>query len=375
MVQERSTTLHLELEAEPTRESDVFYNQDMVTNRDISTAAVQTYAEHCSEELRVLDALSASGVRALRYAQEVEQVTDVTANDTNPAAVENIQENIQENHTTAVTATEQDANTVLHENKGRFHVIDIDPFGTPIPFLDSAAQAMRRNGFLMVTATDLGNLCGTYPTKTRRVYKSEPVVPMPAFKHEIGLRILLKEVTETCARYDKAFTPRLSWYEQHYYRVTGTVEQGAQKADTLLTENIGYLTYCANCLHRSLNDTSVTACPQCGSEPATAGPLYTGRIADPSWVEHAANYSAENDWEHATTLLERLRSDAKREPVFYDSHAIADNLGTDVPAVQDITTALQEHGYSTGVTHFTGTGFRTDAPVEQVKACFQDVQR
>ncbi|KAG9555209.1 N2,N2-dimethylguanosine tRNA methyltransferase, partial [Aureobasidium melanogenum] len=46
-------------------------------------------------KFRILDALSASGLRALRYAQEIPFATTVVANDMSPAAVEAIRLNVQ----------------------------------------------------------------------------------------------------------------------------------------------------------------------------------------------------------------------------------------------------------------------------------------
>ena len=39
-----------------------------------------------------------------------------------------------------------------------WHWIDIDPFGSPVPFLDTAIQALARRGVLEVSATDTAAL-------------------------------------------------------------------------------------------------------------------------------------------------------------------------------------------------------------------------
>lgn len=44
----------------------------------------------------------------------------------------------------------------------RFTVIDLDPYGSAAPFLDSAVQALDEGGLLMVTCTDMGVLCGNH---------------------------------------------------------------------------------------------------------------------------------------------------------------------------------------------------------------------
>lgn len=46
---------------------------------------------------RILDSLSASGLRALRFAKEVQGVTQIVANDFSQDAVEIIKRNVDEN--------------------------------------------------------------------------------------------------------------------------------------------------------------------------------------------------------------------------------------------------------------------------------------
>ena len=51
-------------------------------------------------------------------------------------------------------------------DRTRFDVIDLDPYGTAAPFLDSAVQAVKDGGLLCVTCTDMGVLAGgSYPEK------------------------------------------------------------------------------------------------------------------------------------------------------------------------------------------------------------------
>ena len=53
----------------------------------------------------------------------------------------------------------------------KFHVIDLDPYGTATPFIDSAIQGIRDEGLLLVTCTDAGVLAGLgYPEKCFALY-------------------------------------------------------------------------------------------------------------------------------------------------------------------------------------------------------------
>ena len=42
----------------------------------------------------------------------------------------------------------------------RFSVIDLDPYGSPTPFLDAAVQSTKEGGLMCITCTDMAVLCG-----------------------------------------------------------------------------------------------------------------------------------------------------------------------------------------------------------------------
>ncbi len=42
----------------------------------------------------------------------------------------------------------------------RFDVVDLDPYGAPVTFLDGAVQSVADGGLLLVTCTDMAVLCG-----------------------------------------------------------------------------------------------------------------------------------------------------------------------------------------------------------------------
>lgn len=60
--------------------------------------------------MTILEALSATGLRSIRYAKEVPGVKKIIANDLSSAAVETIQKNIEHNEVTdLVITTKSDA--------------------------------------------------------------------------------------------------------------------------------------------------------------------------------------------------------------------------------------------------------------------------
>ena len=89
----------------------------------------------------------------MRYALEVGGMLRVTANDIDPKAVEVIRENLELNKVTdRVTAVCSDAALLMYQSSGetRYHVVDIDPYGSPTHFLDVAVQAVEYGGECVV---------------------------------------------------------------------------------------------------------------------------------------------------------------------------------------------------------------------------------
>ena len=107
-----------------------------------------------------------------------------------------------------VIVCKEDANMILRKCKGKFDVIDIDPFGTPSPYLDSAASSLRAGGMICVTATDTSALCGTYSEPCIRKYSSVPL--KTEYCHENGLRILAGFVARTFSKYKKFIEVKFS---------------------------------------------------------------------------------------------------------------------------------------------------------------------
>ncbi|KAI3679355.1 hypothetical protein L2E82_51435 [Cichorium intybus] len=108
---------------------------------------------------RVLEALSATGLRALRYAREVEGIGQVVALDNDKAC----RRNIKFNGSVASAKVETnliDARVYMLTHPKEFDMVDLDPYGSPSVFLDFAVQSVADGGMLMCTATDMAILCG-----------------------------------------------------------------------------------------------------------------------------------------------------------------------------------------------------------------------
>jgi tRNA (guanine26-N2/guanine27-N2)-dimethyltransferase len=154
----------------------VFYNPVMKMNRDISVLLLNSVAD---KEIKIADIMAGSGVRSIRFLLELEKgkISGITINDYSENAVKDIKKNLRLNKikiSKKIEITNKDANNLLLESFG-FNYIDIDPFGTPNPFLDSAVKRISREGILAVTATDTSALAGSFPTACKRKYWAVPL--------------------------------------------------------------------------------------------------------------------------------------------------------------------------------------------------------
>jgi tRNA (guanine26-N2/guanine27-N2)-dimethyltransferase len=179
----------------------------------------------------ILDALSATGLRALRYASEIPSTTCVVANDLSPSAIQSMKVNIEYNGLgKLIKPNTGDARIYMYSTleksstqsngqyAGKFDVIDLDPYGTAAPFLDSAVQAVKDGGLLCVTCTDAGVWASNgYPEKSFALYGGIPT--KGTHSHEGGLRLILHGLATAAAKYGLAIEPLLSLSIDFYARV------------------------------------------------------------------------------------------------------------------------------------------------------------
>ena len=182
-------------------------------------------------DLRILDALSATGLRALRYAKELPFKTIVTANDLSTEATDLIRMNVRHNkledriHTVTGNALAHMYETVIQNLKRKsssapkYDIVDLDPYGTAVPFFDAALQALNEDGGLLcVTCTDAGVWASNgYPEKTYALYGGTPI--KGHHSHEAGLRLIIISVATTAARHGLAIEPLLSLSVDFYARI------------------------------------------------------------------------------------------------------------------------------------------------------------
>jgi tRNA (guanine26-N2/guanine27-N2)-dimethyltransferase len=354
-----------------TAKASVFYNPAMELNRDISVVALTVYRKGIDHNITVCDAFGGTGIRGIRYAKEIEGIENAIVNDLNPLAVDLARGNIDLNQLENVIVCKEDANMILRKCKGKFDVIDIDPFGTPSPYLDSAASSLRAGGMICVTATDTSALCGTYSEPCIRKYSSVPL--KTEYCHENGLRILAGFVARTFSKYKKFIEVKFSHSTEHYMRIYATIGKGAANTDESL-RSMGYVAHCKSCLYRivikGLAPSIPENCPVCGGKLNIGGPLWCGDMYDTDFVTSmikTVEYLSLNTENKVIKLLNTCLEESNAPQTHYEIHKVCKNLKTSAPPILDVMDKLREDGFFVSRTHFSPTSLKTDANIVELK--------
>ena len=339
----------------------VFFNPRMKLNRDITCAVVRALLAR-GESIDFLDLLAATGAKGIRVAREAR--VRVHLNDVSESAVALIRENAALNKL-SVGVSQSEANLFLVSHRRDFNFIDIDPFGTPVPFLHNAVFALPSHGYLAVTATDTAPLCGVYPKACLRKYSSIPL--RGELCKEVGLRILISAIAREAAKLRRGMQVILAHATDHYFRAIVELRSGRRRADETLAK-LGYLHYCTACGRREVELSplpSQRGC-RCGGSYAIAGPLWLGELKNSTLTEkveeEAAYLGDRRTLKVLSTIVEELDV-----PFFYDIHRLAKRLSLhELPRMEKIITELQRRGYRATRTHIAATGIKTSAGYEEL---------
>ncbi len=334
----------------------VFFNDQMAFNRDVSVMFLGAYPQARS----ALDAMASTGARAVRIAHEMRPDLKVVANDRDAEACEFIRANIELNHLSNIEASNEDLKCLLARRV--FDYIDLDPFGTPVPFVPSIMQGLKRHGVAGITATDTAPLAGTYPKKCVRRYGSLSM--RSPFGHESGVRILIAHIAREAAKEDKGLECLLSFYADHYMRTYVRVRDGGGEADATL-ERLGYIDYDRT--------TGVRTVSSERTGPRSIGPLWLGPLHNKELLMNMTVGETLQTRTRCTKYLELWRNELD-VPFFYENDEIASMLKVSPQRLDLVMESLGSSG-RVSKTHFTPTGIRTDLPLRDVLDIYRDSAR
>jgi tRNA (guanine26-N2/guanine27-N2)-dimethyltransferase len=359
----------------PGSRSPVFYNPAMVENRDLSIVVLQTLIDTGripgTGAIHVLDGLTGSGIRAVRFARELDpgdRNLIITGVDLKTESIVSAEELAFRNRV-QVDFHQGDLNTFCGTR--RYHYIDIDPYGSPVPFLQSALISSKKNGIVAVTATDTAALTGSVPRVARRRYGIS--LGRTHFMQEVGCRTLLSYLARLGAAFEIAVKPLLFYSSDHFLRGYVSIEKGAKKADRCL-DQVGFLG-----IKKPFPPTIYSDIGFLGdhSDNNPMGPLWIGKLADGEFCsECLKQLDGENDLTFSSErslrkMLEIAVMEENFPPGGFDVNETASFFHTSPPSIREISTRIEDEGYSWSRSRFSPTIIKTDAPFRIIEGCFK----
>ncbi|RWS28068.1 tRNA (guanine(26)-N(2))-dimethyltransferase-like protein [Leptotrombidium deliense] len=405
--------------AEILQPNTVFYNPVQTFNRDLSVLVVDTFFANeywtkkqkprvakKQQRLRIIDALSATGLRSIRYAKELEcigKVDEIIANDLSHKAVEIIQKNVERNQVSnKVKISNEDASNeflslllyMSRRNDDRFVVIDIDPFGCASPFIDAAVQSILDGGILMVTCTDMAILCGNHSETCYAKYGSMSFKSV--YCHELALRIVLKCIETSANRYGRYIVPLLSISVDFYIRLFMQVSTSPAEAK-LSASKTANIYQCNGCnaftlqkvgriLLKNEQSSNVESrykyspssgpvvnkeCSHCGHQHTFGGPIWSENLHDFDFVDLLKSRLKQSEtlgvkYETQKRLEGMLQvvSEEIDVPLYYTVDNLCRIMHCRAPNSEEIRSAILNAGFRVSYSHANRNSLKTDAPAE-----------
>jgi tRNA (guanine26-N2/guanine27-N2)-dimethyltransferase len=390
MVREGAASLRVpditQREGEPLEQarsrSPVFFNPTMKINRDSAVLALAVHQARISRQLAVCEPMCGTGVRGVRLALETPGVERIVMGDMNSSAVRLAQENARLNGVSdSVSVRLMEANLLLSLHSkplSRFDYVDIDPYGSPAPYLDEAVRACKRDGLLALTATDMAPLCGVNPRACLRKYGGRSI--RTEYCHESALRLVAGALVVKAATHEISARPVFSYAADHYVRLYMGLERGKKKADRRLSK-MGYILHCFKCLNRravpSREVFGAPGCERCGSPMGAAGPMWLGELAEEAFCDDmlsVSDRSAIGSNRRLIRVIKTVRGEIGFPQGFYGIDKLCSKLKIPSKATGDVMGALEEASFRVARTHIDERGLKTDAPIGELEGVLKSIR-
>jgi tRNA (guanine26-N2/guanine27-N2)-dimethyltransferase len=351
-----------------------FFNPSAKLSRDISILLYRSFLHGMGKNKKIFaDPLSGVGARALRVAVEVAEIDKVYINDVNPLAIEFSKK------TALLNFVEGKCNFSINEackfllsTDERFTIVDLDPFGSPAPYIDCAVRSVINLGLLSVTATDTAVLCGIFSDVCFRKYYSRPI--RCHYGNEIAIRILLSLVSLTASRLGLSIEPLFAHSYSQYIRVYVRLKLSSAEANRV-RQKLGFIQHCYNCGNRTIAKEyeKVDVCDLCGKILKVAGQLWISKLFNKTLVEKMdtsnlkkIHSSIEDNVIVDGSILRTCLEENDDIPYYFITDEIAAKLKTSPYSVERTIERLSEAGYRASRTILNTRGFKTDAKIEDI---------
>ncbi|MEM6590429.1 MAG: tRNA (guanine-N1)-methyltransferase, partial [Cyanobacteria bacterium P01_C01_bin.73] len=345
------------------RTESAFYRPYSQVGRDLAILAAAVYRQRRGE-LRVLDAMTGCGVRPLRY--QLEAGADwVWANEGNPEVHRVLSQNLAAGmRPRSYRLTQQDANQLFfdcYQQRDFYDLVDIDSFGSPVPFLSTGLWATKIGGLLYLTSTDTRTTGGHNPERSIQAYgacaRAHPAV------HEQGLRILIGSVLQQAATKSMGVEPVFSLFNGQVHRVMVRLVMNQAWPN----DQYGFLGYCHRCGQfqtlnwRQLGQASCKICADQDIGLSISGPLWLGHLHNAAMLAEMEALAQTWGWSKRVKLLQLMQAESDLPPYFYRLGDIGRYGKMDIPPRDRLIYALRDRGYRATLTHLDFEAIKTDA--------------
>lgn len=347
---------------------EVFYNPNAKVVRDLSIIVCETFARQTGGYVKMADGMCGVGARGIRVAAEAPGVHEVHLNDIHELSVKAAIMAAKENGVAEKCKFSNDEVCrflISHATRGgRFEIVDIDPYGTPAPYLDCALRPVRDGGLAGITSTDTAVLCGVYPRVAYRRYGGYSL--RGEIGRELGIRLLLSSLAHQGGRMDLGLDPLFSLFMRNHVRIYARVRTSASLADRNL-DSMGYVLECNACGSRSTTKGESKSCERCGGrETRVAGPLWVGPIHSKDFLRSCLSISEEMGpyLKSARKILEVAHGE---EDIlgYFDLDRVTRKIGLMSLSMTKVIDLLREHGYRASRSSIEPKGIKTNASYDE----------
>ncbi|MFO0148894.1 MAG: tRNA (guanine-N1)-methyltransferase [Microcystis sp.] len=351
--------------------NNTFYRPESKIVRDLGVLAAAIVKKDRGS-LRVLEVMSGSGVRALRY--WLESGADwLWVNDGNPEIKPTLDANLesllQQKQGKITYKSAQEVLLECYLEKDYYDLVDIDAFGSPASLFSAIPLATKIGGLIYLTNTDGRTLTGHNLENSLADYGSYARNHPAA--HEQGLRLIIAGLQLESARLGLGITPIFSFFFGQSYRVMVRLTANRQ----LNSHNYGFLGYCHSCgEYQSVPWPKLgkIVCSGDGQPLTLTGPLWLGSLHDRFYLEKMADLANQWQWKKVVKLLKIMREENDFPPYFYSFREIGRRGKLDLPKREDLIAALLEQGYRAAATHINPQALKTNASLAQCIALLKD---
>lgn len=343
-----------------------FYRPKSRIVRDLGVlAAAVDQAQKGS--LRVLDGLSATGVRSLRYIHEA-KADWVWANEGNPDLYETLQTNLKD----LLPGQAQVSSLNVHHLcmarmlvGDRYDLVDLDAFGSGSQFVGDALDVTNMGGLMYLTSTDGRTYSGREPQRALRQYGAY-VRSHPSLKEQ-GLRLLLGNLVQRAAQRNLGIKPIFSFFWGDTCRVMARLIHKPNLTD----KNYGFLSYCHHCgnyQQPQWKKLSQATCPHDGEPLTLTGAMWLGPLHNQKFLR-AMQIQAESwQWDDVAKLLGTMQQENNLPPYFFPLKEIGYRGKLDLPPINTLIQALQTKEFQASRTHIEAQALKTNATMQDIVA-------